>query len=472
MQKINIDKREKIVYNIKEKGVKHMLVDFKVSNYLSFDQLQIFSMEAGKVRNHSERLYITKKLKLLKFMAIYGANASGKSNLISAMEFAKSIIINGLSSDCANYFCKLSDNNKTLPSKFEFTIELNGSRFCYGFEVILNSLSFQAEWLRELTYGNKYKSIFERNIATGDHTVNTFFYDNSINERLSIYADDVRNDDSILFLTLMNQNKGSLYNNNEEIRIYQTIFNWFKQKLSVNSPDSPITNYTYLLNDDSIEKISKLLSAFSTGVSQFSLVSIPLEKVSNNVPKEIMKDISDHLMESKKQLDEKGISTAPAIMLRNSYDNAMFILELRDDGSLNAKTFQFNHCNTNAVFSLNEESDGTIRLLDLIEVLLCTDQESVYVIDEINRRFHPLLTYKFIEEYLKIAENHHIQLIVTTHESKIMDLNLLRKDEISFVNKNKQGQSEIFSLNKFGERFDKKICTAYLNGDYGAIPTF
>lgn len=449
-----------------------MLIDFKVSNYLSFDQLQIFSMEAGKVRNHSERLYITKKLKLLKFMAIYGANASGKSNLISAMEFAKSIIINGLSSDCANYYCKLSDNNKILPSKFEFTIELSGSRFCYGFEVILNSLSFQSEWLHELTYGNKYRLIFERNIVTGEHTVNTFFNDNSINERLTIYADDVKNDDSILFLTLMNQNKSSLYNDNKEIRIYQTIFNWFKHKLSVNSPDSPITNYTYLLNDESIEKISKLLSAFSTGISQFSLVSIPLEKVSSNVPKEIMKDISAHLMEHKKQLDEKGISTAPAIMLRNSYDNAMFILELCDDGNLNAKTFQFNHCNTSAVFSLNEESDGTIRLLDLIEILLCTDQENVYVIDEINRRFHPLLTYKFIEEYLKIAKDYHIQLIVTTHESKIMDLNLLRKDEISFVNKNEQGESEIFSLNKFGERFDKKICTAYLNGDYGAIPTF
>lgn len=67
-------------------------------------------------------------------------------------------------------------------------------------------------------------------------------------------------------------------------------------------------------------------------VSKFSLVSIPLEKVSNNVPKEIMKDISDHLMEQKKQFDEKGISTAPAIMLRNSHDNAMFILELCDNG--------------------------------------------------------------------------------------------------------------------------------------------
>lgn len=194
-----------------------MLIDFKVSNFLSFDQIQIFSIEAGKVRNHSERLYITKKLKLLKFMAIYGANASGKSNLISAMEFAKSIIINGLSSDCANYYCKLSDNNKILSSKFEFTIEINGNRFCYGFEIILNSLSFQSEWLHELTYGNKYRLIFERDIVTGEHTVNTFFNDNSINERLAIYADDVKNDDSILFLTLMNQNKGSLYNDNEEI---------------------------------------------------------------------------------------------------------------------------------------------------------------------------------------------------------------------------------------------------------------
>lgn len=449
-----------------------MLIDFKVSNFLSFAQTQIFSMEAGKVRNHSERLYITKKFKLLKFMAIYGANASGKSNLISAMEFAKSIIINGLPSDCSNYYCKLSDNNKQLPSKFEFTIELAGRRFCYGFEVILNTASFQAEWLHELTYSDKYRSIFERNIATGEHTVNTYFKENSTNTRLTIYADDIKTDDSVLFLTLMNQSKGSLYSENEELRIYQTIFNWFKHKFSVNSPDSPITNYTYLLSDESTAMISKLLALFSTGVSQFSLVSIPLEKVSNSVPKEIMKDISEHLMEHKKHLDEKGMLTTPAIMIRNSYENAMFILELCNDGSLNAKTFQFNHLNTDAVFSLNEESDGTIRLLDLIEILLCTDHDQVYIIDELNRRFHPLLTYKFIEEYLKIAAEHHIQLIVTTHESKIMDLNLLRKDEINFINKNHQGESEIFSLNKFNERFDKKICTAYLNGDYGAIPIF
>ena len=121
---------------------------------------------------------------------------------------------------------------------------------------------------------------------------------------------------------------------------------------------------------------------------------------------------------------------------------------------------------------MNEESDGTVRLLDLIEVLLTAEKGKVYVIDEINRRFHPLLTYKFIEKYLELANERDIQLIVTTHESKIMDFDLLRKDEINFVNKNKYGRSEVYSLERFSERFDKKISLAYLKGEYGAIPIF
>ena len=108
----------------------------------------------------------------------------------------------------------------------------------------------------------------------------------------------------------------------------------------------------------------------------------------------------------------------------------------------------------------------------MIEILLSADQERVYVIDEINRRFHPLLTYHFVEKYLEMAAERHIQLIVTTHESRIMDFALLRKDEINFVNRDDMGRSEIYSLEKYGERFDKKICTAYLRGDYGAIPHF
>lgn len=82
------------------------------------------------------------------------------------------------------------------------------------------------------------------------------------------------------------------------------------------------------------------------------------------------------------------------------------------------------------------------------------------------------LTYKFIGEYLKVAPNRNIQLIVTKHESKLMDFNLLRKDEIGFVEKDENRRSTIFSLNNFGVRFDKKVCKAYFEGNYGAVPKF
>lgn len=448
-----------------------MLVNFKVSNFASFNELQEISMVAGKVRNHSQRLYTENKNKILKFMAIYGANASGKSNLVGAFEFAKSIILDGFPSEAPNLYCKLQDENRDKVSRFEFTLIINGKRYNYGFKVVLAAQSFQSEWLYELTYGTNKKTIFERNVIDETFTVDEYFKGSTINERLTIYAEDIKNDSSVLFLSIMNKNKEPLYESNQQIRLYKRIFNWFKFRLSVNFSDRPVTNYSYLLNEESIESISKLLNAFGTGVSKFTLADVSIEKITNNVPKELIKEITDSLTEQQKFFEEKEIDRTPAIMLRRAEDATMFIIKLSEDG-ISAQTLQFNHENTNAVFSLSEESDGTVRLLDLIEILLSDDQEKVYIIDEINRRFHPLLTQKFVEEYLKLAAERNIQLIVTTHESKIMDLDLLRKDEIGFVDKDVMGESTFFTMDTFGERFDKKVCLAYFKGDYGAIPRF
>lgn len=448
-----------------------MLVNFKVSNFASFNELQELSMSAGKVRAHSERLYTDNKNKILKFMAIYGANASGKSNLVGAFEFAKSIILDGFPNESSSLFCKLKDENQDKISRFEFTILINKKKYNYGFEVVLATQSFKTEWLYELTYGTNKKVIFERNVFEETFTVNTYFKGATINERLTIYAEDIKNDSSVLFLSIMNKNKDPLYESNKEIRLYKKIFNWFKFRLSVNFSDRPVTNYSYLLNEDSIEEISKLLNNFGTGVSKFTLADVSIEKITSNVPKELIKEITDNLAEQQKFFEEKNIERTPAIMLRSAEEATMFIIKLNESG-ISAQTLQFNHENTNAVFSLSEESDGTVRLLDLIEILLCDDQEKVYIIDEINRRFHPLLTQKFVEEYLRLATERNIQLIVTTHESKIMDLDILRKDEIGFVDKDVMGESTFFTMDTFGERFDKKVCLAYFKGEYGAIPRF
>ena len=95
----------------------------------------------------------------------------------------------------------------------------------------------------------------------------------------------------------------------------------------------------------------------------------------------------------------------------------------------------------------------------------------VYVIDEVSRCLHPRLTKKFVNDFLQMASERNIQLIVTTHEADLLDLDMLRQDEICFVGKrDENGTSKIFSLDEFGARFDKRIRKAYLDGEYGGVP--
>lgn len=123
------------------------------------------------------------------------------------------------------------------------------------------------------------------------------------------------------------------------------------------------------------------------------------------------------------------------------------------------------------IFPINEESEGTIRLLDLAEILLTKEKNKVFVIDELDRCLHPQVTVKFISLFLERAKKYNNQLIVTTHESRLLDFEILRRDEIWFVNKDENG-SKLYSLEQYNERFDKKIDKAYLDGRYGGVPIF
>ena len=127
-----------------------------------------------------------------------------------------------------------------------------------------------------------------------------------------------------------------------------------------------------------------------------------------------------------------------------------------------------NHGNPDDLFEYSDESDGTQRLFDLIPIFFA--QNRVILIDEIDRSLHTNLTRKFIEFFFSAANDNSSQLIATTHDSNLLDLDLLRQDEIWFVERKKDHSSCIYSLNKFKERFDKKIEKEYLIGRYGAIP--
>ena len=132
----------------------------------------------------------------------------------------------------------------------------------------------------------------------------------------------------------------------------------------------------------------------------------------------------------------------------------------------------FQHGTDERKYEYGEESDGTQRLIELLDVILNDDEDKVFIIDELDRSLHPQMTIKFVETFLKFSENKTTQLIITTHESNLMDLNILRRDEIWFAEKEQNNNTNLYTLEKFKIRYDKVVSKDYLAGRYGAVPVF
>ena len=124
-------------------------------------------------------------------------------------------------------------------------------------------------------------------------------------------------------------------------------------------------------------------------------------------------------------------------------------------------------------FGFGEESDGTQRLYGLLPILEPgAGDDMTYVVDELDRSLHPLMTERFVRDFLGMAKGCRRQLIITTHESKLQNMELLRRDEIWFLEKDGDGVSRLYSLEDFNERSDRRIEKAYREGRYGGVPVF
>ena len=451
-----------------------MLVRFNVKNFLSFnardnDKSEEFSMIAGKVRSKREHIYDDGKNKLLKFAAVYGANAAGKSNLVKAIEFMRHTVVHGLPDGHTNQYCKASSSNKDKASYFEMEILLNAKYYSYGYEVVLSQSRFVSEWLVELNADNTEKILFERNIQDGTYHLGAALRQKGLVDILNIYAEDICDDSSVLFLSIMNQNKKNLYQKYEKACILQDVFYWIKNQLDVNFPNQPISDYSYLARTNNVDEVCRIISAFGTGITDFRVVDVPVEKVLGELSQKLRQHIISDIEKKQAEVRNDKDNAEIALVMRSSKD--FFIITIDQSDTINCQTIEFSHGSSDALFQLSEESDGTVRILDLLEILLAGENK-IYVIDELDRCLHPSLSYKFVETYLQIAKEKNIQLIVTTHESRLMDFDLLRRDEIWFVDKRANGESDIYSLEEYNARFDQKIDKAYLEGRYGGVPIF
>ena len=437
-----------------------MLIRFNVENFLSFNQQVEFSMIAGKERRLPSHLVKGSGITILKTAVIYGANASGKTNLVRAIDFSKKLILQGIENlnpiDC--HF-RLGKDNQNKPSVFNFEIALGEKCYSYGFAAQLNNNQILEEWLMEIGPGNKEQKIFERTINdAGEHIIDYGIkLSPSEKKRFDVYKQDFKHADSLLFLSEMSRKSMA---DSALGEILLAVFSWFRLKLTVIFPGSRYSGLNFIGNDEEMAStFGQFLNVFQTGIEGITSKEISLEHF--DLPDPIKKDIAQQAEKTHQLIFEiNGESFA----LKKSDTNGYKIIKI----GLTHK----NQKKESIVFDVEDESDGTRRLLDFIPALhQLAKTNATFIIDELDRSLHSKLTINIFNLFYELASSNKSQLIATTHESLLLDLELFRKDEIWFVEKN-NNESRLYSLDEFKVRNDKIINKDYLLGRYGAIPIF
>ncbi|MDG2669755.1 AAA family ATPase [Vibrio alginolyticus] len=434
-----------------------MLKRFSVTNFSSFRDEQTFDMTASQSTTLKEHTSAFKGVNILKSGVIYGANASGKSNLVKAIDFTQQAILKGLSGiDTYKKHFRLCDASPKKQSSFELELEINGNFYAYGFSAHLQKKVVTEEWLYA-TSKTGSKCIFERessNITLGNELLTT-----EAKSRFEIYSDDMKNQSSQLFLSEI----ASKELNIEAANTINSIYKWIKDKLIIVYPDDKF-NGLKSINEDLTKSLTKYFKKFDTGVVDINSIEEDFDTGFKDMPSTLKSRIENDLSdEDVSEVVLHGIGKDPQFL--TVYKDSSGELRVRKLGLVHGKTIK-------ETFELKDESDGTRRLLDFIPLINKFTQGCTVIIDEFDRSLHPKLTREFFNLFYRVSNDYNSQLIITTHESTLLDLELLRRDEIWFVDKGKNDSSTLFSLNKFKVRYDSKVEKAYLLGRYGAIPIF
>lgn len=429
-----------------------MIISFSLENWMSFSEPVSFSMVASRERQHGDRVSKVAKYstRILPIAAIYGGNASGKTNFFQALSFIRKLVVRGTRPDSLIPVEPYRLNKKSLKAPSRFKLELLIEDSIYEFSFAVTRKAVTEERLVQIT-GTKEKTLYNRQ---GD----ALNFDNSLNKdkRLHFAFAGTRNNQ--LFLT----NSVS-----QKVDIFKPVYDWFRDALVLIAPDSRFETFELFLDDDQpmYEIMKDMLSQLDTGISHLGLEEVPFNSVP--FPEEIKDKLEEEVPEDK---DMK-------IRVHSPTTYECFVITRRD-GELVAKklvAFHPRSDGTEAKFDLHQESDGSQRVIDLLPAFLelsTTGSKRVFVIDEVDRSLHSLLLRQLLETYLESCSTQsRAQLLITTHDVFLMDQNLFRRDEIWVSERNAEGISDLFSLSEYRDiRYDKNIRNSYLHGRLGGIP--
>ncbi|MCR9080964.1 MAG: ATP-binding protein [Cyclobacteriaceae bacterium] len=415
-----------------------MIEEFSFGNFWSFKDMQTLNMTAAKIKSKNPRLDtvnlipVDKDLSLLKSKAIYGANASGKSNVIKALVTFIRIIKESVKDEEVLemiHSFQLSTETVNKPTFFQMLFRFEGIRYRYGFEADENSV--KSEWLfstpnlrEQLLFIRENDQIIEIN--------QKHFQEGQMSIELSGGEGQIFRDNSLFLSSLASFGFGKISKRIiDEISSISVISGLGHRGMYGVAGDS--------LSDNVKKKfILEFLKNADLGIEDIFTIDLKGEDFPDEVDEKSKEDLKKGKMiiSSRTQFDEN-------LMPRGKSD------------------FSFGF----------QESEGTRKMFELSPFIYrALKNKTTLVIDEFDARFHPLLTQKIIELFNSDA-NQGAQLIFTTHDTNLLSADLLRRDQIDFVEKDRYGASHLYTLVEIkGVRNDASFEKNYIQGKYGAIP--
>ncbi|MDX2285445.1 MAG: ATP-binding protein [Bacteroidia bacterium] len=413
-----------------------MLLECSIDNFLSIKQRVTLSLEAAAISEFPENTFTAGNYTLLRSAVIYGANSSGKSNLLRAISFMRHLVLSSARLSSTDGLgvtpFLLSTETRKAPSRFEVLFLLGGHRYRYGFEV--SEQRVHTEWLFRAK-AKAEKCLFVRD-GEAIQLEKGFEEGKGLEEKTR---------DNALFLSVVDQFNGPLA---------KAIMGWFRDMETL----SGLAHELYRL------RTFHLLNQASAR----PLLHVFLDKLDLGF---------DEVQTSKRPFDPAGL---PADMPS----------ELRDLVEQLANSAQLDFRTRHAVFDASQrlvdyqyfdldkqESSGTNKIFDLLGPIFETlTKGTVLVVDELNAKLHPLLTKALVDLFHSTETNpRQAQLIFATHDTNLLTYGHFRRDQIYFTEKDKWGATDLYALIEYKEggetiRKDRSFEKDYIQGRYGAIP--
>lgn len=418
-----------------------MLSQFIVENYRSIDGQVELSLDAatGIKDSLSSGFTIDGNNKILNSIAFYGANSSGKSNFLRAISNMKYIVVHSVrlnEHEVLPYDPFLLSNRPTRPTLYQVVFSEGKTIFTYGFKY--NREQIIEEWLLAKMPKKSLKELFRRTGSEIQIDAQNYSEASDIHGRFKLNGNR-------LFLSLVGQAGGEISN---------TVIAWFTKKLKVVSGlnDAGYANFTKNLIHDDMDKKARILEfvqEMKVGFSEVTTRSLNVEdmKFPSGFPAELISQF-------------KGQTFIEVSSHHNVYDESGNVVGVEK-------------------FEIEEkESAGTNKIFNMAGPILdALTNGKVLCIDELDSQMHPMLTWKLVEIFNNQERNPYgAQLIFTTHDTNLLSKQLLRRDQIWFVEKDPKESTKIYPLkdyimeNGHKPRTDSNYEKNYLAGKYGAIP--